>query len=186
MSRTPAELSDKLVKVARALPDNRAAINAAALAVKDVTTPLVRAATGGDMKLSGVGRKGGAKVGVRYDVKGTRNATAIVKATGPAHLVERDVKPHPVASRYAPRKIGRTRAARLQGIAAGGATGVGWNRRAVISFNGREGKAFARYAVNSGGSKGRHPFERGFAKGARISPEVYAKANRRQIAVALR
>lgn len=185
-SRTPKELARKLDRWADGIArQNRTAVEQAALAVKETTVPLIRQATGGDMRLSGVGRKGGAKIGVRYDVKGNERAVAIVKATGPAHLAERDVKPHVVVSRYAPKKFGRSRARRGASANAaaafnalagrGGASGgFGWNRRAVIRF----GNVVARYAINSGGSKGRKPYERGFSRGAEIAPKVYLKTQR--------
>ena len=149
---------------------NAASVAAAAQAVKDVTEPKVRRATGGDGRLSGVGRNG-ARIGVRYDVKGTVNATALVKATGPAHLVESDTKPHVVASRYGPK---RTRRARSSMVAAGKTVGAGWDRRAVISFGG----VTVRYAVESGGSKGRHPYRDGFAAGSKMAPKAYASRQR--------
>jgi hypothetical protein len=63
----------------------------AKLAVLATTTP----ASGGDLRLSGVGRKG-AKVGVRYNVAGVgADAKSLVFATGPFHLLERDTKAGP-------------------------------------------------------------------------------------------
>ena len=184
VSRSPQELAAKLnryaVEVGRA---NRTGVEAAALAVKRTTEPLVRNATGGDMRLSGVGKRG-AKIGVRYTVRGTEDATAIVKATGPAQLIERDQPPHLVASKYAPRSLakgfGRGRAGARRGLAdrvgsTGAATGAGWPPRAVISFNG----ITVRYAIKAGGSKGRKPFKRGFAKGETLAPVEYAKAQRK-------
>jgi len=51
--------------------------------------------SGGDSRLSGVGKKG-AKVGAGYDVKGTRNPIAIVRARGPLHLLANRTKPHAI------------------------------------------------------------------------------------------
>ena len=70
------------------------AVNAAALAAKTTILPFVAASSGGDLRLSGVGRRG-AKVGVRYDIKGTTNPTALVRATGPLHFRESDTKAGP-------------------------------------------------------------------------------------------
>lgn len=170
-SRTPAELSRKIVRLGAEVSSlNSGAVGAAAQVVKDTTIPYVRRATGGDGVLSGVG-KNGAKIGVRYDVRGTVNATALVRATGPAQLVERDVKPHPVVSRYAPR---RSRKARAALATSNKSVGAGWDRRAVIRF----GNVVARYAVNSGGSRGRHPYRDGFSAGARLAPKAYARHQR--------
>lgn len=79
----------------------KVAVERAAFEAKKVIASEIRSATG-DMRMSGVGTKG-ARVGVRYDMKGTENPTALVRATGPLHLVERPVKPHVIA----PKKRGR-------------------------------------------------------------------------------
>lgn len=52
----------------------------------------------GVSRLRGVGKKG-AKIGVRFDVKGTQNPTALVRATGPFHLLERDTRAHDITPR---------------------------------------------------------------------------------------
>lgn len=70
----------------------------AALHVTSSVRDVTRADSGGDMRLSGVGRRG-ARVGARYDVKGTRNPVALVRATGPMHLLERGARPHEIRGR---------------------------------------------------------------------------------------
>lgn len=189
VSRNGAELATKITLIGSKIANSNAeAVGAAAQVVKDATIPYVRRATGGDLRLSGVGKKG-ARIGVRYNVRGQANATAIVSATGPAQLVERDVKPHVVTSRYSPKALGRTRARRLASAnaaatfnalaAGGGATkGAGWDRRAVIKF----GDVVARYAVQSGGSRGRFPYRDGFRAGAKLSPKAYARVQARNFA----
>lgn len=68
------------------------AVNKSALATKTTILSFLRAATGGDNVLSGVGKKG-AKLGVSYNTRGFYgNPTALVRATGPFHLAERDTK----------------------------------------------------------------------------------------------
>lgn len=96
----------------------------------------VRAATG-DMKLSGVGKRG-ARVGAKYTVKGTTNPTAVVKATGPAQLLEHDTKPHTIAPR---RRRGQSKARALR-LADG---------RFVAS-------------VQHPGTRAKKPYEKGFLK----------------------
>jgi hypothetical protein len=198
VSRSPQELAAKLnryaVEVGRA---NRTGVEAAALAVKRTTEPLVRNATGGDMKLSGVGAVGskrpGRKIGVRYDVRGNEDATAIVRATGPAPLIERDQVDHYIFPRAA-RAQGQK--ARTQTFAVGFTAGGRKKYRRVDRRNvtaelggrvnvGRSalmftigGKEIHRPFVKVKGSKGRKPFERGFAKGETIAPAEYAKAQR--------
>ena len=65
----------------------------------------IRKASGGDMKMSGVGRvrgrPGDARVGIRYDINPRGELpSATVKATGPLHLLERDTSPHYVTSAW--------------------------------------------------------------------------------------
>jgi len=62
----------------------------------------IRSVTG-DMRLSGVGARG-ARVGAKYDVKGTTNPTAIISATGPLQLIERRTNPHPISNRRRSKK----------------------------------------------------------------------------------
>ena len=95
----------------------------------------IRSVTG-DMRLSGVGRRG-ARVGARYDVKGTVNPTAIIGATGPMQLLEHPTSPHDIVPRR--RKRGKKGALRLR--------------------NG----SYAR-KVRHPGTKPSRPFERGYLK----------------------
>lgn len=85
--------------------DQRKAIEASALAAK---TALL-AAPGAPKFLRGVGRKG-ARVGVRYDVKGVGNPTALVRWFGPAHLVNNPTKAHTIAPRGRTRRRGNAMA----------------------------------------------------------------------------
>jgi hypothetical protein len=81
-------------------------------------------------KLRGVGKKG-AKIGVRYDLVGE---TALVRATGPFHLIERDTKAH-----REPKVRGSRARKRLLVI-----PGVG-----------------VRASANHPGTKGKHPWAKG-------------------------
>lgn len=95
----------------------------------------IAAASGGDSRLSGVGKKG-AKVGARYKVKGTgANVSSLVFATGPLHLIERDTDPHDEFPRR--ERFGRS-------------TGP----KALVTPYG------VRASVLHPGTKGQHPFER--------------------------
>lgn len=76
---------------------NRIAVNRSALAITADVRAAILASTG-DSRLSGVGRSG-AKVGARYDVKGAGNPTALIRATGPLHLIERPTSAHPIRPR---------------------------------------------------------------------------------------
>jgi hypothetical protein len=95
-SRSAGELSRKLRGAAGAIEGAaRDGVGKSALMVKkSVQAELVRVGVRGG-RLRGVGKKG-ARIGVRYDVKGTKNPTALVRATGPFHLIERGTKPHTI------------------------------------------------------------------------------------------
>lgn len=59
----------------------------------------VKRVTGGDGRLSGVGRRG-ARVGARYQLLSkAQTPTAVVRATGPAHLLEHPTRPHDITPR---------------------------------------------------------------------------------------
>ena len=87
-----ADLAKGLSKAATAIGTSQtAAVSSGALKAKRAIEGTRDKATGGDGRLSGVGRRG-AKLGVRYDVKDGAKPTAVVKATGPWQLIERDTK----------------------------------------------------------------------------------------------
>lgn len=171
-SRNAVDLSRKFDALARGIEQRQttAARAGAAVIGRQVTSNL-RAATGGDMMLSGMSRtttarkgaRGGAKkMGVR--VFPARDDGVIVKATGPVQLVENDVPPHFVVSRHAKgaqrlgtngRRLRATRQSRIASVAFGeGAAGGG--RRAVLRLS--DGR-FRRFTIAS--SKGRHPWRNG-------------------------
>jgi hypothetical protein len=73
-------------------------VRAAALAVTVAERATLSSATHGSNRLSGVGRKG-AKLSVGFDMKGSGNPTALVRARGPYHLIESDTKAHVIIPR---------------------------------------------------------------------------------------
>jgi hypothetical protein len=105
-------------------------------------------------KLSGVGRKG-AKVGVRYDIQGRRNS-ALVRATGPFQLIERDTKAHRM-----PRERKTARA-----------------KKRVVVIPNVGVRAWAQHP----GTKGKHPW----AKGVAAAVPVQEKAGALALQTALR
>ena len=66
----------------------------AAKAAKAVHLAALRAASGGDLKLSGVG-KTGAKIGVRYEAHRSGHGV-VVRATGPLQFLENKSKAHTI------------------------------------------------------------------------------------------
>jgi hypothetical protein len=121
----------------------RAGINKAALAVKKS----VQSQRGYTSLLYGVGTRG-ARLNVRYDIRGTTHPIALVRATGPFHLIESDTKPHEIK----PRRRNRNR----RGPA-----------RAVATPHG----TFAR--VQHPGTKGKYPWRNGVKAAAPKVPYVF-------------
>lgn len=176
-SHSAEEIARKLERLAGSIDDaNRAGVLAAAQSTKDSIVPLMRAATGGDLKLSGMKR---GRVGVRY--KELRSGNVILFAFGPAHLVERDVKPHPVL----PRAAGGTRASRRRRVEAAALIGAMSGQQVGFSTKGgvlrfADG-SFRRWARVAGGSKGRHPFERGVDLARPKTGAAFVSAHRRRL-----
>lgn len=103
----------------------------------------IRAVTG-DMRLSGVGLRG-ARVGARYDIKGTVNPTALIRATGPLHLIERDTRPHEIKRR---------------------------KRRGKKALRLADGR-FVSGAVQHPGTRGKRPFAKGVDATKESAPRVF-------------
>lgn len=124
----------------------RVAVNKASLELKNATLHEMRRVVP-DLRMSGVGR-GGARVGVRYDIKGTNNPTSIIRATGPLHLLENPTKAHDIAPR---RRRGRKRA---------------------VAF---DGQVYGR--VRHPGTRGRKPFSKGIDRGRPKALKVLRDVN---------
>ena len=75
----------------------RQGVEAAALVVTTAARASIAAGSGGDSYLSNVGS--GARVGARYDIKGTQNPTALIRATGPLHLLDNPTSPHRITAK---------------------------------------------------------------------------------------
>lgn len=138
MSKNLAQFTHRLDLAAKGISEAEVnGVNKVAFAMKTSVLGLMAEATGGDLRLSGVGRKGGAKIGASYKAASARiNSHALLFATGPAHLVERDTRVHSV--------------------------GTGGKRRKsdVIVMQLPNGD-WATGPWFTGGSKGQKPFERG-------------------------
>ena len=99
------------------------------------------AAPGGRLNVG----KRGARIGVRYDVRG--NGEAIVRATGPYQLIERDTSGHVEPKG---RRRGRSKVLHIPGI--------GFRR-----------------TVRHPGTKGKHPFERAVREYTPKAPKVFQR-----------
>lgn len=138
MTKDLAWLARATATLPKELQDaQRRGVQRGAMHVTRAVRDEVRAATGGDMRLSGVGKKG-ARVGAKYTLRGGVNPSAVVKATGPMQLLEHDTKPHKIAPR---RRRGQAKA------------------RALRLADGR----FVA-AVNHPGTRAKRPFEKGVVK----------------------
>lgn len=103
-----AKLLATAVEIGRS---QRTGVERASFAMKQRISAEASRASGGDGRLSGAKD---ARISVRYDVKGERNPTALIRALGPWQLVEFDTNPHFITSRRGGGSR-RSRAARLGG-----------------------------------------------------------------------
>jgi hypothetical protein len=153
-SNSAAELSKKLLSAGEALHSNKPAIEKAAQVTKVVfLTSLRQAGVTGTTPVS-------KRVKARYDVKGTHDATALVRYTGPAHLLNNPSRPHGIVSR----KSGgsrRSRSRRESGHGVRGAILIGGQPKAYASHPGTRGLGF---------------FQRAKPAAAKIAPATYRKA----------
>ena len=93
-----ADVAKRVVKLARAVEGgSKDTLKAAALVAKDEQLKRMRADSGGDLRLSGVGRNG-AKLNVNFKLAGD---TATVRAIGPLPLINNDTRAHSIRSRRA-------------------------------------------------------------------------------------
>lgn len=98
MSSSVDDLANRLVRGGQEITRaNRVGVEKACLAGKNVMLATMTAALGGN-RLSGVGKKG-AKVGVRYHVRGYMNPVGIIQYTGPVHLANSGTRPHDIWAR---------------------------------------------------------------------------------------
>jgi hypothetical protein len=137
---SPLDVSRKFTRLATDITGmERAAINKAALTLKtSVQTQLAVAAPKGRLN---VGKKG-SRVGVRYTLYPN---SAKVYMFGPAHLLERDTRPH----RIPREKVGR----------AGSRSNPRRKDERFIEIPGVGVRAFALHP----GTKGKHPWAKGVA-----------------------
>ena len=132
-----AGLAVSVGRMPEAIREGQAAgVRKAALQMTRAIRGEIRVASGADSRLSGVGRRG-VRVGARFDVRGKVNPTALIRATGPLQLIERDTKAHDIGPR---RKYARGSR----------------KKKPAIKFGGRYAPG-----VRHPGTRGRAPFARG-------------------------
>lgn len=181
-STSSEEFVAKLLRTANHLNklDRTPELLKAAQAATKVEKGFMAGAVGADLRM------GKMKLGVRYDKVSNGY---IVKATGPAHLIERDTSSHWIASRR--KRGGRTRKGNagflggMQLIAAltGGAGpiggGLGRGRTGIKMPPSESG--WSMYAKHPG-TKGKHPFERGQDAAIPVAARAYTTELTRNIA----
>jgi hypothetical protein len=139
---TVAEFVGKMNKASATLAHQDKPLLAAVIETKKIIKASMAKAIGGDMRM---GKK---RINIRDD-KIRRGY--IVRATGPAHLIERNTSPHRIAPK---RRRGRGRG------------------RGVLAI---PGIGFRPY-VNHPGTTGKHPFEKGAKAAVRPAAIAYRKA----------
>lgn len=143
--------ADRMARMSTALEEaSRKGVEAAALELTQRARKNIAVASGGDNRLSGVGKRG-AKVSARYDIKGTKNPTALVRANGPLHLVERDTKPHEIDAT-------RTRTGRRRRS----------GKKALSTPYGPKAK------VRHPGTRGKHPWQRAVDQTLPHTPHIFS------------
>jgi hypothetical protein len=159
-------LSD-LVAIAEALPKELQqaqvkGVQKAALFTTRSIRDQIRSATGGDMRMSGVGKRG-TKLNAYYDVKGRVNPTALIKARGPLQLLERDTSPHEIRPRKRRKAKGQS------------------GRKALRLSDGN-----FRGTVRHPGTRGKHPWAKGVAKSRGKTEQIFEDEIHKAIVRAVR
>lgn len=173
-SNSPEQFAAKFGKLAQDLSSNKAAMIRVAMSTKgEFEKALDRAGVDGTTPVT-------RSIRVRDDVKGDRNATAIVRYTGPAHLINNDTSRHFIGAR----KLGtrKSLAAKSAGVGAvtafgGSASGAFGSLRSVK----RGAKALTigsnlrAYAFHPG-TRGKRFFQDARARSTKSAPETFQKA----------
>lgn len=147
MVSTPAQFAAKTARMGGELRTlERRAVQIAALAVKTSVTSQMVAAGVQNGRLRGVGKKG-AKIGVRFDLAGDK---ALVRATGPFQLIERDTKAH---------RIPKVRGARAK-------------KKRVVVIPGVGVRAWASHP----GTQGKHPWAKGVVAARPVAEKAHGLA----------
>lgn len=203
-SRSGADLSKKLVNYAKGAPAaNRRAVGAAAMQFKDAVLDAAERDLGHHPspprhfsrwgKAVGEGQRKGLQVGAGYDVKGSANAVALLKARpqGPWKVLEYGAKPHPLVP-GATMKLRREAAfvAAFTGAEVGAnalfsrRAGLGNRARKVLRIPG-SGSGFAMYAQHPG-SKAKKTWSTAIVRRSPAAVKVIRNVHRKHLANSLR
>ncbi|MEM9516040.1 MAG: hypothetical protein AAGA42_14405 [Actinomycetota bacterium] len=172
------DLGARMSKVGSSInAGRRATVVKAAARAERIQDAEISKAAGGDGRMSGVGRRkgrpGGAKVGARAKARGAGVGTsAIVKAIGPVHLLERPTAGRVIHSAYA---TGRGRRGFIGPTLPGQFAG---DRRAVLNVP----NIGYRRSVRHPGTRGKRPWK----IGRRRAEPVIRKTLRTEMAQIIR
>jgi len=190
-SKSTAELAAKMTAAGKSLVNNnRDAVAAAANAYKGSVLEQARKDSGGDMRLSRWG-KNGAKLGAGYEVKGTVDASAVLRPrpAGVWRVLEDGAKPHLIIPGLTRRQgraltlfsvmagqggdLGGYDIGALAATARGNRNNRGGRRRRsgkALLFGG-EHYAYARHP----GTKGKGTWSKGLRRGDKAAPVAYRR-----------
>lgn len=158
-----------MIRTARAVESGRkATVAKAADVAKTEQLKVMRPDSGGDLRLSGVGRAkgraGNARIGVQVKMKGSGEAS--VRASGPLQIINNDTGGRVIRSAYQSGRYRRASKMRGGGVASQfigpalpGVTFTG-DRRAVLNIPGVGYRRSARHP----GTKGKQTWQRGQEK----------------------
>ena len=167
-SRSAAEFSGKIVKMATITQTRqKQTVEQGALTAKTII--IAEAAAKG---VSPQSRIAGAKWGVRYDIKGFNNPTALVKVLGQFHLVDRDTARHKIYRKAARvRGKGSSRINKAQKLAeVFGGTGA--YKAGALKL----GDGSFRRVVDHPGTRGKGIFDASKAQAAIAVPRVMGRS----------
>ena len=153
-----AKMGEELARLDRTMAEQ------AALAIKASVLTAMSEAGVKNGRLRGVGKKG-AKIGVRYDIQGRKNS-ALIRATGPFQLIERDTKAHRVPKLYK-NQFSATNSPLLSIPKVSRSA-----KRGKIAIPGVGVRAWA----NHPGTKGKHPWDKGVVAGIAVQERAAAVA----------
>lgn len=152
-----------------ALPESMGKATAdAALMVTSSARDAIRAATGGDSRLSGMGN---ARVGARFTMRD--KTTALVSATGPMQIIESDTKAHVILPKGIGSGFGRSKAGRRAAKQSLYDALFGGTYSGVKPLRTPWGP---RYRVSHPGTKGKHTWANAIDAAAPRVPLVYEAA----------
>lgn len=169
--QTPQGFALKLDALARDLQGRYsvAAVNKGALAAKNaINAQLGRKIP--SRRLRNVG-KNGSKLSVRYDVRGEKNPTALVRAIGPWQIIEDGTKPHIILPKSVGKggrgKAGKRAAKHALYSALFGSSGFSGSHPLRTPYG-------PRFKVNHPGTSGKHPWRDGASAAKKVAPKAMA------------